>query len=105
MNVDQMPSINAALNGLASVFLLLGYFFIKKDNKAAHKNSMIAAFVTSAVFLACYLWYHYNSHRLEPPISSRQYTLLFHPHHAHYFGNRNSPLDFYHSESRIARTL
>ena len=61
MNVDQMPSINAALNGLASVFLLLGYFFIKKDNKAAHKNSMIAAFVTSAVFLACYLWYHYNS--------------------------------------------
>ena len=61
MNVDQMPSINAALNGLASVFLLLGYFFIKKNNKAAHKYSMIAAFITSAVFLACYLWYHYNS--------------------------------------------
>ena len=61
MNGDQMPSINAALNGLASVFLLLGYFFIKKDNKAAHKYSMIAAFTTSAVFLACYLWYHYNS--------------------------------------------
>jgi len=61
MTVDQMPSLNAALNGLASVFLLLGYIFIRKDNKTAHKNCMIAAFVTSAVFLACYLWYHYNS--------------------------------------------
>ena len=106
MNVDQMPSINAALNGLASVFLLLGYFFIKKDNKAAHKNSMIAAFVTSAVFLACYLWYHYNS---------AAHTALSHPSAAVntlYFILITHIIlaivilpDFYHSESRIARTL
>lgn len=80
MNVDQMPSINAALNGLASVFLLLGYIFIKKDNKNAHKNCMIAAFVTSAIFLACYLWYHYNSSAhtaLSHPTSAVNYIYYF----------------------------
>jgi putative membrane protein len=70
MSVDQMPTINAALNGLASVFLLLGYIFIKKGNRTAHKRCMIAAFSTSAIFLAGYLWYHYTSHA---------HTVLQHP--------------------------
>ncbi|HIL24953.1 MAG TPA: DUF420 domain-containing protein, partial [Verrucomicrobia bacterium] len=43
VTVDQMPTVNAALNGLASVFLLLGYIFIKKGNRTAHKRCMIAA--------------------------------------------------------------
>jgi putative membrane protein len=70
MSVDQMPAINAALNGLASVFLLLGYIFIKKGNHTAHKRCMITAFSTSAIFLAGYLWYHYTSHA---------HTVLQHP--------------------------
>ena len=70
VTVDQMPTVNAALNGLASVFLLLGYFFIKKGNRTAHKRCMIAAFSTSAIFLAGYLWYHYVSHA---------HTVLDHP--------------------------
>lgn len=70
MDVSQMPTINAALNGLASVFLLLGYIFIKRDQRTAHKRCMIAAFGTSAIFLACYLWYHYASHA---------HTVLRHP--------------------------
>ena len=70
MTVDQMPTVNAALNGLASVFLLLGYIFIKKGNRTAHKRCMIAAFSTSAIFLAGYLWYHYVSHA---------HTVLDHP--------------------------
>ena len=61
MSVEQMPALNATLNGLATVFLLFGYFFIKRENREAHKKCMIAAFVTSAVFLSCYLWYHYHS--------------------------------------------
>ncbi|MBC8325720.1 MAG: DUF420 domain-containing protein [Verrucomicrobia subdivision 3 bacterium] len=70
MTVDQMPLINASLNSLASLFLLMGFIFIKKGNRAAHKRCMIAAFTTSAVFLACYLWYHYASHA---------HTVLKHP--------------------------
>ena len=65
-----MPAINASLNGLASVFLLLGFIFIKRGGRTAHKRCMIAAFGTSTVFLACYLWYHYASHT---------HTVLRHP--------------------------
>ena len=58
MIVQDLPFINACLNGLATIFLTLGFVFIKKGNKTAHRNCMISAFVTSAVFLACYLTYH-----------------------------------------------
>ncbi len=61
MTVQDLPFINACLNGLATVFLTLGFVFIKKGNKTAHRNCMISAFVTSAVFLACYLTYHINT--------------------------------------------
>ena len=60
MSVEQLPALNATLNGLATVFLLLGYFFIKKGNRESHKKCMIAAFCTSTVFLACYLYYHFT---------------------------------------------
>ena len=61
MTIQDLPLINACLNGLATMFLVLGFVFIKKGNKTAHRNSMISAFVTSAVFLACYLIYHFNT--------------------------------------------
>jgi uncharacterized membrane protein YozB (DUF420 family) len=50
--------VNAALNSLAAVLLLLGLFFIKRGRVDAHKRTMLAAFVVSIAFLACYLWYH-----------------------------------------------
>ena len=61
MTVQDLPFINACLNALATVFLALGLVFIKKGNKTAHRNCMISAFVTSAMFLACYLTYHINT--------------------------------------------
>ena len=58
MTVHDLPAVNATLNGLSAVFLTLGFFFIKRGNKIAHRNCMISAFVTSVVFLGCYLTYH-----------------------------------------------
>ena len=52
---DALPSINATLNGLAAVWIVLGYRSIKQKNIALHRFSMQAAFVTSTVFLVCYL--------------------------------------------------
>jgi uncharacterized membrane protein YozB (DUF420 family) len=46
------------LNGLSAVFLSWGYYFIRRKEQRAHRNCMIAAFVTSALFLICYLTYH-----------------------------------------------
>jgi len=48
------------LNGLSAILLTAGYIFIKRGNKPAHRNCMIAALTTSVVFLACYLTYHFT---------------------------------------------
>jgi putative membrane protein len=58
MNIHDLPAVNASLNGLSAIFLTAGFVFIKRGNKIAHRNCMVAAFVTSIVFLACYLTYH-----------------------------------------------
>jgi len=60
MTITDLPAVNASLNALSSVFLTLGYIFIKRGQKDAHRNCMVAAFVTSTVFLACYLTYHFT---------------------------------------------
>lgn len=54
------PPINAALNGLAGLLLLLGFGLIRNGKKAAHKRVMLAAFACSVVFLLSYLYYHFN---------------------------------------------
>lgn len=56
--VHIFPHLNATLNGLAGVLLLLGFWFIKVRREQAHKVVMLSAFATSCVFLACYLTYH-----------------------------------------------
>jgi len=60
MTVSDLPAINATLNGTSTVFLTLGFYFIKQGNAKAHRICMVAAFLTSAIFLASYLVYHYH---------------------------------------------
>jgi uncharacterized membrane protein YozB (DUF420 family) len=54
------PALNAALNGASAVLLLSGRWFIVHGRMAIHRAFMIAALVTSSVFLGCYLYYHYH---------------------------------------------
>lgn len=60
MALTDLPLVNALLNSTSTVFLLLGYYYIRTHRKGAHKKAMLAAMVTSAVFLMSYLIYHYN---------------------------------------------
>ena len=60
MSFTDLPAVNACLNGFCTVLLTAGFIFIKRGNKIAHRNCMIAALVTSTIFLACYLTYHYK---------------------------------------------
>jgi uncharacterized membrane protein YozB (DUF420 family) len=53
-----LPSINALLNATAAVLLVWGYTLIRRKRVATHRRVMIAAFVTSCLFLAGYLVYH-----------------------------------------------
>ena len=52
------PALNAFLNGTSAVLIGTGYYFIKSGRRQAHKRMMIAAFVTSTLFLISYLYYH-----------------------------------------------
>ncbi|MCP3964664.1 MAG: DUF420 domain-containing protein [bacterium] len=58
MELTDFPTLNAALNSLAAIFLVTGFVFIRKSNIRAHRFSMLAAFTCSLAFLACYLYYH-----------------------------------------------
>jgi uncharacterized membrane protein YozB (DUF420 family) len=58
MSPADLPIVNASLNGLSAVLLGAGYYFIRRKQQLAHRRCMIAAFVTSTLFLACYLTYH-----------------------------------------------
>jgi uncharacterized membrane protein YozB (DUF420 family) len=53
-----LPIVNAGLNGLSAVFLTAGYYFIRRKDQESHRKCMLAAFVTSTLFLVCYLTYH-----------------------------------------------
>lgn len=55
MTVADIPALNACLNGLSTVLLTLGFIFIKRGQREAHRNCMIAALGTSAVFLVGYV--------------------------------------------------
>ncbi|HWA96452.1 MAG TPA: DUF420 domain-containing protein [Terracidiphilus sp.] len=53
-----LPALNAVLNGLAAVSLLIGFTFIKSHNIKAHRAAMITAFVFSSLFLVSYILHH-----------------------------------------------
>lgn len=52
------PKLNAGLNALSALLLLLGYACIRRGRRPAHRNFMLAALASSAAFLASYVVYH-----------------------------------------------
>ena len=56
--VHDFPAINASLNALAGLFLISGYVLIRRRRISQHRACMLAALVTSSLFLACYVAYH-----------------------------------------------
>jgi putative membrane protein len=58
MSVHDLPAVNATLNGVAGVLLLIGFLLIRSRNIDLHRRFMIGAFITSALFLVSYVVYH-----------------------------------------------
>jgi protein SCO1/2/putative membrane protein len=56
--IHALPSINAALNATAAVLLIWGYTLIRRKRIQTHRRVMQTAFLTSCLFLVCYLVYH-----------------------------------------------
>ena len=82
MSLQDLPAVNASLNALTTVLLFTGWNFIRRGNRIGHRNCMIAALVSSAIFLACYLTYHFKvkaiTRFVDPPAWRPVYlTILF----------------------------
>jgi uncharacterized membrane protein YozB (DUF420 family) len=60
ISVRDLPTVNAVLNATAAVLLVWGYSLIRRKQIQTHRKVMLAAFVTSCLFLVCYLIYHFQ---------------------------------------------
>jgi uncharacterized membrane protein YozB (DUF420 family) len=58
MTVSDLPALNATLNAISGVLLVIGYLFIRRKQWRAHRACMLAAVVMSALFLTSYVIYH-----------------------------------------------
>ena len=60
IETSDLPTLNAVLNGISAVFLLIGYILIRQKRWKAHRAVMWTAFGISTLFLISYLTYHYH---------------------------------------------
>ncbi len=60
ISIASLPHLNALLNTVSAVLLLIGYYFIRQRDVAAHRRCMLAALGSSGLFLISYLVYHFG---------------------------------------------
>lgn len=58
LKLHDLPTLNAILNSISAVLIVIGYFLIRARRIQAHRRIMLAAFTTSTLFLISYLIYH-----------------------------------------------
>ena len=56
-----LPLLNAVMNGLTFIFLLLALYAIKQKNIKRHRNFIFLAFSCTSIFLLSYLLYHFTT--------------------------------------------
>jgi putative membrane protein len=56
--VAALPAVNATLNAISSVLLILGYRAVKRRDYRLHVTFMMAAVASSLLFLVSYIVYH-----------------------------------------------
>jgi uncharacterized membrane protein YozB (DUF420 family) len=58
IDLSIFPALNATLNGISAVLIATGRALIRRKKVQLHRACMIAAVVTSGLFLTSYLYYH-----------------------------------------------
>jgi putative membrane protein len=67
MTVHDLPAIEAALNGVATVLITAGFIYIKRGDMRRHRACMLSAAGASALFLVFYVTYHALTRGLHAP--------------------------------------
>jgi uncharacterized membrane protein YozB (DUF420 family) len=60
MSYENLPTLNAFLNGTSAVLIVVGYVCIRRGLRKAHMACMLSAVGVSAAFLTSYLVYHFG---------------------------------------------
>lgn len=72
--------LNATLNAVATVLLVVALVLVKRGAIEAHKRTMLSAIGVSAAFLVCYLYYHATAGHVkfthEGPVRAIYYAVL-----------------------------
>ena len=58
LTVSMLPHLNAALNSVSAILLVLGYRAIRRRDVDSHRRLMLSALAVSALFLTSYVVYH-----------------------------------------------
>ncbi len=61
MRIEDLPAINASLNFVSTIFISAGWFYIRRNIWQRHVPCMIAAIVSSTLFLVGYIVYHLHA--------------------------------------------
>ena len=84
MTVQDIPTLNAALNATATVLITAGFILIKQGKRDAHRAAMLSAGVVSAIFLVGYVTHkilmkgvHTPFGGESPALRAFYYTMLF----------------------------
>ena len=77
MSVHDLPAVNASLNAISGVLLVVAYTLIRQRKIEQHRKVMLAAFTTSALFLVCYVVYHAQVGSVPFPRQGPVRTLYF----------------------------
>ncbi|MGB1128028.1 MAG: DUF420 domain-containing protein [Opitutales bacterium] len=79
---ESLPTLNAALNGSATVLLTAGFILIKSGKEGAHRACMLSAFGVSVAFLFFYVLHKWLVQGVHTPFAgegiwrSVYYTML-----------------------------
>ncbi|MBT5721003.1 MAG: DUF420 domain-containing protein [Candidatus Marinimicrobia bacterium] len=75
LDVSGLPLVNATLNGITTILLLVGYILIRQKKRQQHKNVMLIAFGMSGAFLVSYVIYHWF--KAGPKLYTGDFTEIY----------------------------
>lgn len=61
VHLDFLPAVHAVLNATVAVFLIAALVAVKNRNYLGHQRCMTTAMILSALFLLCYVAYHFTN--------------------------------------------
>ena len=77
IDVSSLPYLNALLNLITTILLIIGYVLIRQKKREKHRSVMLSAFFTSASFLVSYVVYHWFKSGPKP--YTGDLTFIYYP--------------------------